>query len=96
MQLCAEDNMQVILTTPAQIYHALRRQAIRPIRKPLIVMSPKSLLRHAGHVAPRKSLPTVKFETVLPEMDEHNADKVTRMVLCGGKVYYDLLEQRQP
>lgn len=96
MQLCAEDNMQVITpTTPAQIYHALRRQAIRPIRKPLIVMSPKSLLRHKLATSHLEELANGKFETVLPEMDEHNADKVTRMVLCGGKVYYDLLEQRR-
>lgn len=96
LQLCAEDNMQVITpTTPAQIYHALRRQAIRPIRKPLIVMSPKSLLRHKLATSHLEELANGKFETVLPEMDEHNADKVTRMVLCGGKVYYDLLEQRR-
>ncbi|WP_440464604.1 2-oxoglutarate dehydrogenase E1 component [Psychrobacter sp. ASPA161_6] len=96
LQLCAEDNMQVITpTTPAQIYHALRRQAVRPIRKPLIVMSPKSLLRHKLATSNLEELANGKFETVLPEMDEHNADNVTRMVLCGGKVYYDLLEQRR-
>ena len=96
LQLCAEDNMQVITpTTPAQIYHALRRQAVRPIRKPLIVMSPKSLLRHKLATSNLEELANGKFETVLPEMDDHNADKVTRMVLCGGKVYYDLLEQRR-
>ncbi|MBI0425830.1 2-oxoglutarate dehydrogenase E1 component [Psychrobacter sp. NG27] len=96
LQLCAEDNMQVITpTTPAQIYHALRRQAVRPIRKPLIVMSPKSLLRHKLATSQLKELANGKFETVLPELDDHNADSVTRMVLCGGKVYYDLLEQRR-
>lgn len=96
LQLCAEDNMQVITpTTPAQIYHALRRQAVRPIRKPLIVMSPKSLLRHKLAVSPLEDLANGKFETVLPESDKQDANKVTRMVLCGGKVYYDLLEQRR-
>ncbi|MBF2718966.1 2-oxoglutarate dehydrogenase E1 component [Psychrobacter sp. NG254] len=96
LQLCAEDNMQVITpTTPAQIYHALRRQAVRPIRKPLIVMSPKSLLRHKLATSQLEELANGKFETVLPELDNHNADSVTRMVLCGGKVYYDLLEQRR-
>ncbi len=96
LQLCAEDNMQVITpTTPAQIYHALRRQAVRPIRKPLIVMSPKSLLRHKLATSNLEELATGKFETVLPEIDQQNADDVTRMVLCGGKVYYDLLEQRR-
>lgn len=96
LQLCAEDNMQVITpTTPAQIYHALRRQAVRPIRKPLIVMSPKSLLRHKLATSQLEELANGKFETVLPEIDEQNADKITRLVLCGGKVYYDLLEQRR-
>ena len=96
LQLCAEDNMQVITpTTPAQIYHALRRQGVRPIRKPLIVMSPKSLLRHKLATSELEELANGKFETVLPEMDQQDADKVTRLVLCGGKVYYDLLEQRR-
>ena len=96
LQLCAEDNMQVITpTTPAQIYHALRRQAVRPIRKPLIVMSPKSLLRHKLATSQLEELANGKFETVLSEIDQHDADKITRLVLCGGKVYYDLLENRR-
>ena len=96
LQLCAEENMQVITpTTPAQIYHALRRQAVRPSRKPMIVMSPKSLLRHKLATSQLEELANGKFETVLPEIDQQNADKVTRLVLCGGKVYYDLLEQRR-
>ena len=97
LQLCAEDNMQVITpTTPAQIFHALRRQAVRPIRKPLIVMSPKSLLRHKLATSNLEDLSTgCKFETVISEIDEQNFDNVTRLVLCGGKVYYDLLEQRR-
>ena len=96
LQLCAEDNMQVITpTTPAQIFHALRRQAVRPIRKPLVVMSPKSLLRHKLATSQLDELANGKFETVLPEIDKQDNDKVTRLVLCGGKVYYDLLEQRR-
>ncbi|WP_201545911.1 2-oxoglutarate dehydrogenase E1 component [Psychrobacter sp. H7-1] len=96
LQLCAEDNMQVITpTTPAQIFHALRRQAVRPIRKPLVVMSPKSLLRHKLATSELEELANGKFETVLPEIDQLDNDKVTRIVMCGGKVYYDLLEQRR-
>lgn len=96
LQLCAEDNMQVITpTTPAQIYHALRRQAVRPIRKPLIVMSPKSLLRHKLATSQLEELATGKFETVLSDVDNVNPEQITRLVLCGGKVYYDLLEQRR-
>ena len=96
LQLCAEDNMQVITpTTPAQIYHALRRQAVRPIRKPLIVMSPKSLLRHKLATSTLEELANGKFETVISEVDQQDASKVTRLVFCGGKVYYDLLEQRR-
>lgn len=96
LQLCAEDNMQVITpTTPAQIFHALRRQVVRPIRKPLIVMSPKSLLRHKLATSKLDELANGKFETVLPELDKLDNDKVTRLVMCGGKVYYDLLQQRR-
>ncbi len=96
LQLCAEDNMQVITpTTPAQIFHALRRQVVRPIRKPLIVMSPKSLLRHPLAVSDLSELAYGKFETVLPEIDAIDNSEVVRLVLCGGKVYYDLLEQRR-
>ncbi|MFW2176773.1 MULTISPECIES: 2-oxoglutarate dehydrogenase E1 component [unclassified Moraxella] len=96
LQLCAEDNMQVITpTTPAQIFHALRRQVIRPARKPMIVMSPKSLLRHKLAVSTLDDLATGKFETVISEIDQLDNNKVTRLVLCGGKVYYDLLEKRR-
>ncbi|PIE47380.1 MAG: 2-oxoglutarate dehydrogenase E1 component [Gammaproteobacteria bacterium] len=96
LQLCAEDNMQVVTpTTPAQIFHVLRRQAVRPIRKPLIVMSPKSLLRHKLAVSNLEELANGKFETVLSEVDSQDSNKVTRLVLCGGKVYYDILEKRR-
>lgn len=96
LQLCAEDNMQVVTpTTPAQIFHALRRQVVRPIRKPLVVMSPKSLLRHPLATSELSELANGKFETVLPEVDTLDNNDVVRLVLCGGKVYYDLLEQRR-
>ena len=97
LQLCAEDNMQVITpTTPAQIFHALRRQAIRPVRKPMIVMSPKSLLRHKLATSSLDELATGTFQTVIDEIDSNiNKADVTRLVLCGGKVYYDLLEKRR-
>jgi 2-oxoglutarate dehydrogenase E1 component len=96
LQLCAEDNMQVMTpTTPAQIFHALRRQAIRPIRKPMIVMSPKSLLRHKLATSTLDELATGTFQTVIDEIDEINKADVTRLVICGGKVYYDILEKRR-
>ncbi len=96
LQLCAEDNMQVVTpTTPAQIFHVLRRQVVRPARKPLIVMSPKSLLRHKLAVSTLDELAAGKFETVISEIDQLDNNKVTRLVLCGGKVYYDLLEKRR-
>ena len=96
LQLCAEDNMQVMTpTTPAQIFHALRRQAIRPIRKPMIVMSPKSLLRHKLATSTLDELATGTFQTVIDEIDEIKKEDVTRLVICGGKVYYDILEKRR-
>jgi 2-oxoglutarate dehydrogenase E1 component len=96
LQLCAEDNMQVCTpTSPAQIFHLLRRQAVRPIRKPLIVMSPKSLLRHKLAVSDLSELATGKFETLIDEVDPIDKAGVTRVILCGGKVYYDLLEKRR-
>lgn len=96
LQLCAEDNMQVMTpTTPAQIYHALRRQVLRNVRKPLVVMSPKSLLRHKLAISTLDELANGAFETVIDEIDAINKSDVTRIVLCGGKVYYDLLEKRR-
>lgn len=96
LQLCAEHNIQVCVpTTPAQIYHLLRRQVIRPLRKPLIVLTPKSLLRHKLAVSTLEDLAHGSFQTVIPEIDTLDAAKVTRLVLCSGKVYYDLLEKRR-
>ena len=96
LQLCAEQNMQVCVpTTPAQIYHLLRRQVIRPLRKPLVVMSPKSLLRHKLAISTLEDLAEGGFQTVIPEIDSLDPSKVERLVLCSGKVYYDLLEKRR-
>ncbi|MCF7532632.1 2-oxoglutarate dehydrogenase E1 component [Pseudomonas petrae] len=96
LQLCAEHNIQVCVpTTPAQIYHLLRRQVIRPLRKPLIVLTPKSLLRHKLAVSTLEDLAHGSFQTVIAEIDTLDAAKVTRLVLCSGKVYYDLLEKRR-
>ena len=96
LQLCAEDNMQVLVpSTPAQAYHMLRRQMIRPMRRPLIVMTPKSLLRHRLAVSTLEELSAGTFLPVIDEIDELNTEKVTRVVFCSGKVYYDLLERRR-
>lgn len=96
LQLCAQQNMQVCVpTTPAQIFHMLRRQIKRPFRKPLIVMSPKSILRHKLVVSSLEDLATGAFQNVIPEIDNLDSKKVTRVVLCSGKVYYDLLEKRR-
>jgi len=96
LQLCAEDNMQVIVpSTPAQAYHMLRRQMLRSMRRPLIVMSPKSLLRHRLATSTLEDLAEGAFMPVLPEVDPLNAKSVDRLVFCSGKVYYDLLEARR-
>jgi 2-oxoglutarate dehydrogenase E1 component len=96
MQLCAQQNIQVCTpTTPAQIFHLLRRQIIRKFRKPLIIMTPKSLLRHKLAVSALTDLTQGQFYTVIPEIDTLVATEVTRVVLCCGKVYYDLLQKRR-
>jgi 2-oxoglutarate dehydrogenase E1 component len=96
LQLCAQDNLQVCVpSTPSQIFHLLRRQMVRDYRKPLITMTPKSLLRHKLAVSTLEDLTEGKFESVIPEMDDIDADKVKRVVMCSGKVYYDLLEHRR-
>jgi 2-oxoglutarate dehydrogenase E1 component len=96
LQLCAEHNMQVCVpTTPAQIFHLLRRQMVRDFRKPLIVMSPKSLLRHKEAVSTLKDLAEGHFHTVIGECDPLDAAAVRRVVVCSGKVYYDLLAYRR-
>ena len=95
LQLCAEQNIQVCNpTTPAQIFHLLRRQMRRNYRKPLIIMSPKSLLRHKLAISTLDELTNGQFHPILGER-EIDDEKVTRLVFCAGKVYYDLLETRR-
>jgi len=96
LQLCAQHNMQVCVpTTPAQVFHMLRRQAIRPTRIPLIAMTPKSLLRHKLATSTLEELCDGQFHVVLAEQDDLDAAEVDRVILCSGKVYYDLLERRR-
>ncbi|MBK7590063.1 MAG: 2-oxoglutarate dehydrogenase E1 component [Betaproteobacteria bacterium] len=96
LQLCAEHNMQVCVpTTPAQIYHLLRRQMVRPYRTPLVVMSPKSLLRHKEAVSTLEELAEGGFQTVIGETEKITARNVRRVILCSGKVYYELLAHRR-
>ncbi len=97
LQLCAEDNMQVVnCTTPANFFHALRRQMLRKYRKPLVVMSPKSLLRHKLCVSKLKDFESGNtFKRVIPDESGLVESKVKRVVICSGKVYYDLLEERE-
>lgn len=96
LQLCAQQNMQVCVpTTPAQIFHLLRRQLLRPYRRPLIVMSPKSLLRHKLATSTLDDLSHGQLQLIISEIDDINPDKVRRVVLCSGKVYYELLTERR-
>ena len=96
LQLCAEHNIQVCMpTTPAQVYHMLRRQVIRPLRKPLVALTPKSLLRHKLAISTLEDLAQGSFHPVLGEIDALDPKKVERLILCSGKVYYDLLEKRR-
>jgi 2-oxoglutarate dehydrogenase E1 component len=96
LQLCAEHNMQVCIpSTPAQMFHMLRRQQVRPYRKPLIVMTPKSLLRHKMSVSPLESLSDGKFELLIPEIENIQPENTRRVVFCSGKVFFDLMETRE-
>jgi 2-oxoglutarate dehydrogenase E1 component len=95
MSLCAEDNIQVTYpTTPAQYFHLLRRQVRRNWRKPLVVMSPKSLLRHLECISTLDELATGHFQRVIPD-NEVDPKKVTRILLCSGKIYYELDKKRE-
>ncbi|MDR0806275.1 MAG: 2-oxoglutarate dehydrogenase E1 component [Enterobacteriaceae bacterium] len=96
LQLCADQNVQVCVpTTPAQVYHMLRRQALRGMRRPLIVMSPKSLLRHPQAISSLDELANGAFQPVIGEVDALDPKQVKRVVMCSGKVYYDLRDQRR-
>ena len=97
LQACADNNLRVVnITTPANFFHALRRQIHNKDRKPLVVMSPKSLLRHKMAVSKLSEFTGENFKTLIPETHKLNADdKIRRLVLCSGKVYYDLIEARE-
>ncbi|MEZ2721809.1 2-oxoglutarate dehydrogenase E1 component [Paenalcaligenes hominis] len=96
LQLCADNNMQVVQpTTGAQIFHVLRRQMLRPFRKPLVLLTPKSLLRNKAATSPLSELVEGNFKPVIGETQDHiKADKVKRVLVCSGKVYYDLINAR--
>ena len=99
MQLAADTNMQIVQpTTASQIFHVLRRQMVRNLRKPLIIMTPKSLLRAKDAASPLSEFTRGGFQTVIPEHREETlkkAEKVKRVVVCSGKVYYDLARKRE-
>ncbi|NNF51449.1 MAG: 2-oxoglutarate dehydrogenase E1 component [Gammaproteobacteria bacterium] len=96
LQLCAEHNMQVCVpSSPAQMFHMLRRQMLRSFRKPLVVMTPKSLLRHRESVSSLAEIESGGFRTLIDEVDKVPASKISRVVFCSGKVYYDLLTERR-
>jgi 2-oxoglutarate dehydrogenase E1 component len=95
LQLCAEHNIQVVVpSTAAQLFHMIRRQIIRPMRKPLIVMMPKSLLRKKESASSLEDLANGKFQCIIGETDKINAKKVKRVIFCSGKVYYDIVAER--
>ena len=94
LTLAAEDNIQIVMpSTPAQYFHVLRRQVVRPWRKPLVVFTPKSLLRHPRVVSPLDDCTRGRYQRVIPDA-EVSQGNVDRVVLCSGKIYYDLLEGR--
>lgn len=96
LQMCAEHNVQVCVpTTPAQMFHLIRRQSIRPLRRPLIVMTPKSLLRHKDATSTLEDLCEGKFEVVIPDQSAAKDADITKVVFCSGKVYYDLAAKRE-
>ncbi|MEY2657936.1 MAG: hypothetical protein RLZZ395_1678 [Pseudomonadota bacterium] len=96
MQLAADTNMQIVQpTTASQIFHVLRRQMVRNLRKPLIIFTPKSLLRNKDAASPVSEFTKGAFQTVIPENRDLKNDKVKRVLVCSGKVYYDLAKKRE-
>jgi len=96
LQLCAEHNIQVCLpTTSAQVFHMLRKQVLCPLRKPLVVMSPKSLLRHKESTSTLEELGNGSFQVILDETDGFQPEAIRKLILCSGKVYYDLRQERR-
>ncbi len=96
MQLAADTNMQLVQpTTASQIFHVLRRQMVRNLRKPLIIFTPKSLLRHKDAASPLAEFTNGAFQTIIPDHKALKNDKVKRVVVCSGKVFYDLSKKRE-
>ena len=96
MQLAADTNMQIVQpTTASQIFHVLRRQMVRNLSKPLVIMTPKSLLRNKDATSPLAEFTSGGFQTVIPDSGELKGDKVKRVLACSGKVYYDLVKRRE-
>jgi 2-oxoglutarate dehydrogenase E1 component len=96
LQLCSEYNIQVCVpSTPAQMFHLLRRQMIRIMRKPLIIMTPKSLLRHKESTSPLDALAKGSFQPVIPETEQLDPAKVRRVIACSGKIYYEIMAYRR-
>ena len=96
LQLCAEHNMQVVVpSTPAQMFHMLRRQMVRPLRKPLIAFTPKSLLRHPASTSSLSTLSKGRFHAMIDDVEDIERDGITRVVFCSGKVYFELAEARR-
>ncbi len=96
MQLAADTNMQLVQpTTASQIFHVLRRQMVRNLRKPLVIFTPKSLLRHKDAASPLSEFTKGTFQTIIPDNKLLKGDKVKRVIACSGKVYYDLSKKRE-
>ena len=97
LALAAEDNVQIVYpSTPAQCFHMMRRQHLRPWRKPLVVMSPKSLLRHPGATSTLDELANGRFQNIIDdERPVNNASNTKRVLICSGKIYYELIELRE-
>jgi 2-oxoglutarate dehydrogenase E1 component len=94
--LAVNDNLQIVYpTTPAQYFHCLRRQVLRPWRKPLVIMTPKSLLRHPKVVSSLQDCAQGTFQRILPDVSSAAPASIQRILLCTGKVYYDLAEHRE-
>jgi 2-oxoglutarate dehydrogenase E1 component len=99
LQMCAEDNIQVVnITTPANLFHCLRRQVMRPLRKPLVVMSPKSLLRHPKAVSPLADFANGAYQRIIGDVAPNDVTgkrrKIERVLCCSGKIYYELEDKR--
>src|SRR5699024_205979 len=96
LQLCAQDNMQITnLTTPAQYFHILRKQAMQKEKRPLVIMSPKSLLRHPLATSRTEDLAKGAYRPFIADQEIEDKRKINRLVICSGKVYYDLFKERQ-